>query len=146
GFLPDGLDLSLNWRVLAFTLAVSLLTGVLFGLVPAWRSTGVNLATTLKQGRRTTGVVSRLSKAVVVVQVALSLLLLLGAGLFIRTLYNLQHVALGFNQENLLTFRLQPQQAGYRNERLLQLYHQLCARLDGLPGVRSATFERVPLI
>jgi predicted permease len=146
GILPNGVDLSLNWRVLAFTLAVSLLTGVLFGLAPAWRATSQDLTTALKQSRRTTGAVSRLSKGLIVVQVALSLLLLVGAGLFIRTLYNLQQVNLGFNQENLLLFRLQPQQNGYKDERLVQFYQQLLARLDHLPGVRTATLARVPLI
>jgi len=146
GILPNGLDLSLNWRVLGFTLAVSLLTGVLFGLAPAWRATRQDLATTLKQSRRTTGAVSRLSKGLIIAQVALSLLLLVGAGLFIRTLYNLQRVNLGFNQENLLLFRLRPQQNGYKDGRLVQFYQQLLARLDNLPDVRSATFARVPLI
>jgi predicted permease len=146
GILPNGVDLSLNWRVLVFTLAVSLLTGVLFGLAPAWRATSLDLTTALKQSRRTTGAVSRLSKGLIVVQVALSLLLLVGAGLFIRTLYNLQQVNLGFNQENLLLFRLQPQQSGYKDERLWQFYQQLFARLDHLPGVRAATFGKVPLI
>src|SRR6266404_2492234 len=145
-FLPGGVDLNLNWRVLAFTLAVSLLTGVLFGLAPAWRATSLDLATSLKQSRRTTGAVSRLSKGLIVAQVALSLLLLVGAGLFIRTLYNLQHVKLGFNQENLLLFRLQPEQGGYKDERLIQFYQQLFARLDKLPGVSAATFEKVELI
>ena len=145
-FLPTGVDVSLNWRVLVFTLGVSLLTGVLFGLAPAWRATSVDLASALKQSRRTTGVVSRLSKGLIVAQVALSLLLLVGAGLFIRTLSNLQRVNLGFNQENLLVFTLQPGQSGYNDERLLQFYQQLFARLDYLPGVRAATFGRVPLI
>jgi len=146
GVLPEGVDLSLNWRVLAFTLSVSLLTGALFGLAPAWRATRPDLATALKQSRRTTGAVSRLGKGLIVAQVALSLLLLIGAGLFIRTLYNLQRVNLGFNQENLLLFRLQPKQGGYKGERLLQFYQRLFARLDNLPGVRAATFERIPLI
>jgi len=145
-FLPAGVDPSLNWRVLVFTIAVSLLTGVLFGLAPAWRTTSLDLATSLKQSRRTTGVVSRLSKGLIVVQVALSLLLLFGAGLFIRTLHNLQRVNLGFNQENLLVFTLQPGQGGYKDERLLQFYQQLFARLDNLPGVRAATFGRIGLI
>src|SRR4029077_5037456 len=83
GFLPGEVDLSLNWRVLAFTVAVSLLTGVVFGLAPAWRATSLELATTLKQSRRTTGAVAHLSKGLIVAQVALSLLLLVGAGLFI---------------------------------------------------------------
>jgi predicted permease len=146
GILPNGIDLKLNWRVLAFTLAVSMLTGVLFGLAPAWRATKLDLATSLKQSRRTTGAVSRLSKGLIVAQVALSLLLLVGAGLFIRTLYNLQRVNLGFNQESLLLFWLQPEKSGYKDERLLRFYQQLFARLDNLPGVRAATFARVPLI
>jgi predicted permease len=146
GLIPNNTDLNVNWRVLAFTLAVSLLTGVLFGLAPAWRATRVDLATSLKQSRRTTGAVSRLGKGLIVAQVALSLLLLVGAGLFIRTLHNLQRVNLGFNQENLLVFRLQPEQGGYKDERLVQFYEQLFARLDNLPGVRDATFGRVPLI
>src|SRR5262245_41660715 len=146
GFLPSGVDLSLNWRVLAFTFAVSLLTGALFGLAPAWRATSHDLSTALKQGRRTTGAVSRLSKGLIVAQVGLSLLLLVGAGLFIRTLYNLERVNLGFNQENLLLFKLQPRQGGYKDERLLQFYERLFDRLDNLPGVRAATFMRTPLI
>ena len=146
GFLPAGVDPSLNWRVLGFTIAVSLLTGILFGLVPAWRATRIDLATSLKQSKRTTGTVSRLSKGLVVAQVALSLLLLIGAGLFIRTMYNLQQVKFGFNQNNLLLFALQPNQGGYKDERLVQFYNQLFERLDGLPGVRAATFAKVPLI
>jgi predicted permease len=146
GFLPNGVDISLNWRVLAFTFAVSLLTGALFGLAPAWRATSQDLTTALKQSRGTTGVVSRLSKGLIVTQVALSLMILVGAGLFIRTLYNLQHVNLGFNQENLLLFKLQPGQGGYKDERLLQFYQRLFERLDNLPGVRAATFARDLLI
>jgi predicted permease len=146
GLLPSGVDLSLNWRVLVFTLVVSLLTGLLFGLTPAWRATSLDLTTALKQSRRTTGTVSRLSKGLLVLQVALSFLLLIGAGLFIRTLYNLQRVNLGFNQENLLVFRLQPEDSGYKDERLLQFYQQLFTRLDHLPAVRAATFGRVELI
>jgi predicted permease len=146
GLIPNNVTLNVNWRVLAFTLLVSLLTGVLFGLAPAWRATQVDLATSLKQSRRTTGAVSRLSKGLIVAQVALSLLLLVGAGLFIRTLHNLQRVNLGFNQENLLVFKLQPEQGGYKDERLVRFYQQLFARLDALPGVRAATFGYVPLI
>src|SRR5262249_1106916 len=146
GLIPRDVELSLNWRVLLFTLAISLLTGLLFGLAPAWRSTSLDLAAALKQSGRTTGSVSRLSKGLIVVQVAISLLLLVGAGLFIRTLRNLQQVDLGFKAENLLLFRLQPQQAGYKDERLMKFYQELFARLDHLPGVRAATFGNVPLI
>lgn len=144
--LPRGVELNLSWRVLVFTTAVSLLTGVLFGLAPALRATSLDLSTTLKQTGRTTGGVSRLSKALLIVQVAVSALLLAGAGLFIRTLYNLQRVELGFNTEKLLVFGLQPKQAGYKDEQLLRLYQQLFDRLDHLPGVQAATFARVELI
>ena len=146
GLMPGGVELRVNWTVLAFTFAVSLLTGVLFGLAPAWRATSLDLGTALKRSSRTTAGVSRLSKALLVAQVAVSALLLTGAGLFIRTLYNLQHVELGFNPENLLVFKLQPEQAGYKDERLLRLYQQLFERLDHLPGVRVATFARVELL
>jgi predicted permease len=146
GLLPSGVDLSLNWRVLGFTLAVSLLTGVLFGLAPAWRATSLDLNSTLKQSGRTTGSMSRLSKGLLVVQVAVSALLLVGAGLFIRTLYNLQRVNLGFNQENLLIFSIHPERNGYKDEQLLRFYQQLFDRFDHLPGVRSATFAHVALI
>ena len=146
GLLPGGVEPSLNWRVLGFTLLISVLTGVLFGIAPAWRATSLDLNTTLKQSGRTTGGMSRLSKGLLVAQVAVSALLLAGAGLFIRTLYNLQRVNLGFNHENLLVFRLQPEQAGYKDERLLRLYQQLFDRLDHLTGVRAATFASVELI
>src|SRR5262245_32789573 len=144
--LPSDVEFSLDWRALAFTFAVSLLTAVLFGLAPAWRATSSDLATPLKQGRRATGAMSRLGKGLIVAQVALSLLLLVGAGLFIRTLHNLQNVNPGFNQENLLIFRLQPQRGGYNDERRLQSYERLSERLDSLPGVRAATFAKVPLV
>ncbi|MEP7271972.1 MAG: ABC transporter permease, partial [Acidobacteriota bacterium] len=146
GFLPENVDLSLSWRVLAFTFTVSLLTGIVFGLVPAWRATRMDVASGLKQSRRNTSAVSRISKGLVVAQVGLSLLLLVGAGLFIRTLYNLQRVSLGFNQENLLLFSVSPGQGGYKGERLVGFYNQLFSRLDTMPGVRAATFGRIPLI
>lgn len=146
GLFPSGIDLTLNWRVLTFTLVVSLLTGLLFGLIPAWRATSLDLTTALKHSRGTTATVSRLGKGLLVLQLAVSFLLLTGAGLFIRTLYNLQRVDVGFNQENLLIFRLEPEDSGYKDERLLHFYQQLFSRLDHMPGVRAATFGCVPLI
>ena len=145
-FLPADLELNINGRVLAFTVAVSVLTSVLFGLIPAWRATQVDLNATLKQGARGATAVSRLSKALIVAQVAVSLLLLLGAGLFLRTVRNLENVKVGFNQESLLLFELTPHSNGYKGERLRQFYEQLMARLDALPGLRAATFGTVPQI
>jgi predicted permease len=146
GLLPSGVDLSLNWRALGFTLVVSLVTGVLFGLAPAWRATSLDLHSTLKHSGRTTGSMSRLSKVLLVVQVSVSALLLIGAGLFIRTLHNLEQVNVGFNQEKLLVFTVQPAQVGYKDEQVVRFYKQLFDRLDYLPAVRAATFARVPLI
>ena len=139
-------DPGLNLRVLAFTLAMSLVTGVLFGLAPAWRTSGMDLATVLRQSRRTASAGSRLKNILVAFQVALSVMLLAGAGLFVRTLFHLEHVELGFNQERLLVFRVQPSQAGYKDERLVDLYGRLSERLESLPGVRAATFGVIPLI
>lgn len=145
-FIPPDVELRLDWRVLAFTFGVSLLTGVIFGLIPALRATKTDLTSSLKQSRQSSASVSRLGKSLVVAQVALSLLLLISAGLYIRTLYNLQQVNLGFNQENLLLFSLNPQNAGYKDERLFQFYERLFQRLDELPGVQFASFAAVPLI
>ena len=146
GLFPSGVDLSINWRVLVFTLVISLLTGLLFGSIPAWRATSLHLTTALKHSRGTSMAVSRLSKGLLVLQLAVSFVLLMGAGLFIRTLHNLQQVDVGFNQENLLVFTLQPEDSGYKEERLLQFYQQLFSRLDHLPSVRAVTFGRIPLI
>jgi predicted permease len=145
-FMPAAVDLRLNWRVFGFTFAVSLLTGILFGLAPAWRATSPDLTRALKRRRQHTGNVSGLGKGLIVLQVALSLLLLIGAGLFIRTLYNLERVKLGFNQDHLLLFDIDARPGGYKEDRLKQFYQQLFSRLDNLPGVQSATFAYPALI
>ncbi len=139
-------DSGLNLRVLAFTLVISLVTGVLFGLAPAWGTTRMDLASVLRQGRRMTSGGSRLKNTLLTFQVALSVLLLAGAGLFIRTLFHLEHVDLGFNQERLLVFKVQPSQTGYEGEKLVDFYDRLSGRLESIPGVRAATFGRIPLI
>ncbi|MGA9769133.1 MAG: ABC transporter permease [Blastocatellia bacterium] len=147
-FLPAGMEYDLNWKVLGFTLGVSLFTGILFGLAPAWRATKLDLTSALKESTRTGSGLSRsrLSKVLVIAQVAMSLVLLVGAGLFVRTLRNLQQVELGFNQENLLNFSLHPRSSGYKEEALLQFYQRMLARLDTIPGAQSVTCANVPLI
>ncbi len=142
------LQTGLNGRALAFTFAVSVLTGLSFGLAPAWRATRVDLTPALKDTGRSSFGHSRswLSKSLVVAQMALSLLLLIGAGLFLRTLNNLQHVAPGFNTQNLLLFRVDPRLSGYQGERLTQLYQRMFDRIEAVPGVRSVTFSRHPLL
>jgi predicted permease len=133
-------DVKLDLRALGFTLAISALTGFIFGLAPALRATKVDLNSALKEGSDHTGYSrSRLSKGLVVSQVAISLVLLIGAGLYIRTVRNLLGVDLGFNRENLLLFGVWPYKIGYQGERLANIYRQLFERIEATPGVRSVT-------
>jgi predicted permease len=134
--------------VLAFTFGLSLLTGIVFGIVPALRATRVDLTPALKDTGRGSSASARslLSRSLVVAQVSLSLLLLIGAGLLVRTLINLQQVDTGFNEQNLLLFYADPSLLGYKDDRLKDLYQQLFARLEAVPGVRAVTFSRVPLL
>jgi predicted permease len=142
------LEPRLDLRVLLFTLALSLLTGLLFGMVPAWRTTRVDVTPALKDGARSSGTASRslFTKALVTAQVAISLLLMVGAGLFVRTLINLQRVELGFDERNLLLFTIEPGLIGYKGERLVNLYQQMSERVEGVAGVRSVTFSAEPLL
>lgn len=143
-----GLEPQLDWRVMGFTLVLSLLTGIIFGLAPAWRATKVDLTPTLKDTGRGSSAATRslLSRGLVVVQVALSLLLLVGAGLFVRTLLNLQRVEPGFNAKNLLIFGIQPGLIGYKDEKLVHLYERTTERLQAIPGVQAVTFSRMALL
>ncbi|HEV2861040.1 MAG TPA: ABC transporter permease [Pyrinomonadaceae bacterium] len=139
--------LEMDWRVFAFTAAVALLTGILFGLAPALSATRVELTPVLKENARgARGSLSRFGKSLVVAQVAVSLLLLAGAGLFIRTLYNLHSVELGFNPENLLLFKIDPRLKGYKGEEVGRLYEQMIERFEAVPGVRSATLSEYALL
>ena len=144
----NALEPQLDWRVLGFTFALSLLTGLVFGLAPAWRTTKVDLTPSLKDSGRGSSAVHRsiLSRGLVVVQVALSLLLLIGAGLFVRTLLNLQCVDPGFNTQNLLLFDVQPSLIGYKDEKLRQIYREIGERVETVPGVQAVTFSRMPLL
>src|SRR5689334_2559788 len=138
----------LDLRVLGFTFGLSLLTGIVFGMVPALRATRVDLTPSLKDTGRGSSATTRslLSRSLVVAQVSLSLLLLIGAGLLVRTLINLQRVAPGFNEENLLLFNIDPSLLDYKNDRLRNFYQQVSARLEAVPGVKAVTFSRVPLL
>ena len=144
------LKAQLDWRVLAFTLSVALITGVLFGLAPAIEATRVDVAPALKETRAgsSRGRSRRfgLSRILVVSQIAISLLLVLGAGLFVRTLANLHSVALGFNQENLLVFSLDASKAGYKGAAFKAFYSRLEERFRALPGVLSETLTDMPMV
>ncbi len=142
----DGLALSpgLDWRVLAFTAGVTFLTGLIFGLAPALRGTRVNVNDSLRDsGRGVTGGSGRLNlaKGLVTAQVALSLLLVAGAGLFLRTLWNLQSVGLGYPKEKLLMANVDGVTAGYKDAQLSILWRDLIDRLRALPGVQGATYS-----
>jgi predicted permease len=138
----------LDLRVLGFTIGLSLLTGILFGIAPALRSTRVDLTPSLKETGRSSSGPSRslLSKSLVVAQVAMSLLLLIGAGLLLRTLHNLQTVPVGFNSQNLLLFSVDPNLLGYKDTALANLYRQMFDRIEAVPGVSHVTFSRNALL
>ena len=130
-----------DWRILGFNLAISLLTGIIFGLVPALQATRPNLAPTLKDqvGAITSTASVGLRKALVVAQVTLSLLLLIGAGLFIRSLQNLKNLDPGFKTHNLMAFFIDAPLNGYKPERSRDIYRQIYESLNNMPGVESAS-------
>ncbi|MFN0110291.1 MAG: ADOP family duplicated permease [Blastocatellia bacterium] len=134
-FKPDG-------RLLVFTAAAALLTGVLFGLAPAWLATRVELQTALKQDAGKRGARLGFGQGFVVAQVALSLLLLVGAGLFVRSLQKLQQVDTGFARENVVVLKLEPVGSDGKWKVLAQLttlYGELLRRAQALPGVQAAS-------
>lgn len=141
--------LSIDFRVLGFTLLVSLLTGVLFGLFPALDGLRVNLSDAMRDGTRTTGASSRgrLRDALVVAEVALSLVLLVGAGLLLRTLDKLMNVRLGFQTEHMLTARVSlPDSDAISAEQASAFYDRLVERAQAMPGVKSAgSIDQIPL-
>lgn len=136
-------DTSLNWRVLAFGAATALGTALLFGLVPAWRTTRTDL---VRGTRQRGGSSPPFARPLLVAQVALSLVLLVAAGLFVGTARNLRAVDPGFDPERLLLFRVQPQLNGYPPDRIGALYAQMAERIEALPGVRSVAVSRHALL
>jgi predicted permease len=147
GLLPFGATAPLDWRVMGFVTGISALTGVLFGLVPALRATDMALAGAMKESSRSV-VASRslLSRGLLVVQVAMSLVLLVGAGLFLRTLGNLQSVEVGFDTRNLLMFNVNPAVNRYDAARSAALFRAVVDEMSSLPGVTSAALTRTMLL
>ncbi|HUJ50356.1 MAG TPA: ABC transporter permease [Bryobacteraceae bacterium] len=153
GFLPTSdspitISTAPDARILIFTLGVSLITGIIFGLAPALQSTRPQLAGTLKGqvGSIAGGTSVGIRKTLVVAQVTLSLLLLIGAGLFIRSLSNLKDLDPGFQVGNLLEFQIDPTKSGYKPERSLDFYRQLHENLDAIPGVESSALAVMPVL
>ncbi len=142
--LPFGQDAPLDWRVFGFVAGVSVVTGVVFGLAPAFRATRVDLSGAMKEsGRSVTSARTWLSQGLLVVQVAMSLVLLIGAGLFLRTIENLRAVDVGFDAKNLLTFSVSPSLNHYEADRSALLFQQTLDRMAAVPGVRSAALAQV---
>ncbi len=147
--LPGGAGraATFDWRVLSFVMAVTLSTGIVFGIAPALRATGMDVGAMLKEtSRSVAGSRSLLSKALLVLQVAISIVLLIAAGLFIRTLHNLRNVDVGFNTQNLVTFRVNPGLNRYDEPRMTALYLQMTDRLHAAAGVRSVAISNMPLL
>jgi predicted permease len=135
---PIPINVSLNLRILAFTTLVALITAVLFGLTPALSATRQDVNTTLKMNTVANPRLS-LSRLLVIVQVALSLLLITGAGLFVQTLRNLRNRNLGFDADKVLQVRIDARSAGYKDEQLADLYGRVLNSVKSVPGVVSAS-------
>ena len=139
---PDG-------RILSFTLVLTVITALVFGLLPAFRASRPDPWTTLKD---TIGSIAGgrgslfLRKGLVALQVALSFLLLFGAGLFVRSLHNLRSTDTGVALDNVVTFQLSPSLSGYDDQRATQFHESLLERLRSAPGVTSAAFNGVPIL
>jgi predicted permease len=149
GTTPLGLDAHLDARVLGFTLAVALLTAMLFGAAPAWRATragsvsGLKSTPSIAAGRGPRFLVGRY---LVSLQIALSLLLVVGTGLFLRTLMNLAAVDLGFQADRILTFQTDPEKTGYKPAQAGEIYRRLEERIAAIPGVEAVGMSHLPLI
>jgi putative ABC transport system permease protein len=150
GFLSLGdnkvfLDLTIDWRVLAFTAGVSILTALIFGLAPAWRGTAVNPQAAMKANAR--GVIEGskfgIGKALVVGQVALSLVLVVGAGLMLSTFFRLETLDAGFDREHVLLVRVDLRNGNYAPERRGAAMREMLGHLRALPGVQSASVSNM---
>jgi predicted permease len=145
---PLDLALKLDWNVLGFTMAVALITGILFGVAPSLRASRSKMNAGMhgeysetNPGRRLT-----LSKALVIGQVALSLMLVIGSALFLRTLWALQTVPLGYPKEHLLQVGVDGETVGYKDQELATFYLEIARRLQSLPGVRGVTYSELGLM
>jgi predicted permease len=145
---PLALNTRFDLRVFAFTLAISVLTGIGFGVGPAWQAASASANSGLKDGAKT---VTRrrkglAGKALVVVQVALCMLLLVSAGLFVRTLANLDAINPGFNKKGLLLFTIEPPVQRYPAPKNVEVLHRIEERIASLPGVETVTLSREALL
>jgi predicted permease len=145
---PLDLPLGLNWEVLGFTLAVTLLTGILFCLAPSLRASRSQINAGIREGAAEQDPMRRftLAKGLVIGQVGLSLLLVIGSALFLRTLWCLQNVPLGYAKEHLLQVGVRGSIAGYKDQQLDNFYNEIAERLRRIPGVQGATYSELGLM
>jgi predicted permease len=138
---PMTLQAAFDWGIFAFDAALSLATGLLFGAAPAWQALKTPVSTTFKDVSQTTTRRRRglTGRAIVAFQVALSTLLVVAAGIFLRTLVNLDNVNPGFDTSNLVLFELRPPQTAYTGPKQIRLFRQIAERLAAVPGVESVT-------
>ena len=141
---PVVFDFNVDWRVALFTLGFAIITALAFGLVPALRASRPDLVDALKDGQSVLGGMgrSRLRNTLVVVQVALSLVLLATAGLFLRSLGNASSIDIGFKSDNVLIMTMDPKLQSYSHDKTVQFLSQIRERVSALPGVRSVSFVR----
>lgn len=143
---------TLDWPVMGFTFALAVAAGMLFGLAPAIQATKVDFTPALKESRVQGSMGGghrfrpRLGHALIVGQIAVSLLLVTAAGLFVRTLSNLNSIDVGFNRENILLVSINGRQAGYRDAALARFYSGLLDKFREIPGMRAATASNFPLV
>jgi predicted permease len=140
------LHAELNWHVVLVAAALSVLSGVLFGLAPAIQSTRVDVMPALKNDLRQSARPAARLRFLIAAQLAIALLVLVAAGLFTRTLSSLNAIQLGFNRENLLLFELDARQAGHRDPEIAQFYRNLQTQFQAIPGVRNATSSRLSIM
>jgi predicted permease len=141
--------LHVDLPVLIFSMALAVATAILFGLVPAFWSTRADVASALKEGSNSEvgqKLRSILANSLVIGQVTLSLLLLITAGLFLRTISNLKNQEIGFNPHGILLFHLNPAHGGYHDKEIVTLYERFLQNVQAIPGVRSASFSGISLI
>jgi predicted permease len=145
GSEPLPLNIGLDLRLLGFTFAVTIATAILFGTIPAFRATRLQLTDSLKDGRgpSSPGAKNGLAKALVISQVAVSLILMVGAGLFLRSLVNLNNIDPGFDRENVLRLNIDSNFIGIKSEdpRMRTMFEQIEERVSALPNVKAASFS-----
>jgi predicted permease len=148
GLEPVVVEFLIDWKILSVTAIVACTSAILFGLLPALRLTAVRNPNSHLGHRTSGGVVPHMTigRSLIAIQVAISIPLVVGAGLFLRTIHNLGSIDLGFNPEGLVVFRLDPTLNDNDVEKHARIYHEVLERLEAIPGVRSATLIENPLI